>query len=64
MVYNYAVSMSPHHAVTFSCLGDALCEMNRYDDAVNAYKTAIELNPSFSVPYVNLAFALHSHSKF
>ena len=65
IAYNYAISLSPHCAATFNYLGDALCEVNRYDDAVDAYKAAIKLDKllSLTTVYTDLAFALYSCAK-
>jgi O-antigen biosynthesis protein len=36
-------------------LGDALAKLERYEEAIVAYRKAIETNPNFSEPYLKLA---------
>jgi tetratricopeptide (TPR) repeat protein len=48
-----ALSLNPNHSVAHYNLGASLDEMNRYDDAVASYKTALTLDPSLGDPVKN-----------
>ncbi len=64
IAYNHAISLGLNHATVLSHLGDALCEVSRYDDSIEAYNTAIELEASScSRTYTSLAYALYSRSR-
>ena len=57
MVYNHLIPLRPHPEL-FCHLGNALCLINHYEDAINAYREALKLDPSLLTAYVDLAFAL------
>jgi tetratricopeptide (TPR) repeat protein len=52
-----------HHPATdeqaakiFNKTGDELCYAERYSDAIESYKKAIELNPDYAEAYNNLGW--------
>jgi tetratricopeptide (TPR) repeat protein len=42
-------------AAALECLGDALMEQGRYDDAMRSYEAALHAAPGFRVPYRRMA---------
>lgn len=46
----------PDRAVSWNNLGNACKSLNRYDEAIEAYRRALELDPACPWPYHNLAF--------
>ncbi len=51
--FSKALSINPNSAVAHYNLGAAFDEMNRYDDAVAEYRTALTLDPLLGDPAVN-----------
>lgn len=51
-------------AVSWSGLGDVHRIQERYDEAIDSYQTAIELNPADAWPYHNLGFVYKSRGSY
>lgn len=49
---------SVEHASCYLFMGDSYVELNKYSEAINCYKTAININATYREPYINLAKAL------
>ncbi|GAB6030273.1 p21 protein (Cdc42 Rac)-activated kinase [Chamberlinius hualienensis] len=45
-------------------MGNLLCKMNKFEDALVYYKRAIEIDPSFSAVHINLAVVLENLNDF
>ncbi len=52
------LSLNPRYPDIHNYRGIALCELGRVDEGVEAFREATSLNPSYLVPWLNLAFAL------
>ena len=50
-------------AAALECLGDALMEQGRYDDAMRSYEAALHAAPGFRVPYRRMAELLLRQGK-
>jgi WD40 repeat protein/Tfp pilus assembly protein PilF len=55
-------SNDPKYARAYNNLGLALCDQGKLDDAIVAFRKAIELDPNYAMAYSNLALIL-SHRK-
>jgi tetratricopeptide (TPR) repeat protein len=52
-----ALQISPHYPDLHNYRGIVLCEIERYDESLEAFRTSAELSPEHLVPKLNLAFA-------
>jgi len=50
----------PDRADAYYALGVSLYALDRLDEAIAAYQTAIQLNPQYDAPYINLGLLLIS----
>ena len=57
----HARKLKPTEPVTYMALGGCFQDLSRFDDAVVAFCTALELKPGFNVAFNNLLFALNYH---
>jgi len=55
VAYRKALEINPNSAWSYHNLGEALAQLEHWDEATFAYKKAIELNPKSSVHYYKLA---------
>ena len=46
------------HASCYLFMGDSYISLNKYPEAINCYKTAINIDATYREPYINLAKAL------
>jgi tetratricopeptide (TPR) repeat protein len=53
-----ALERNPRYPDLHNFRGVVLCELDRVDEALEAFRTSAALSPSFLVPRLNLAFAL------
>ena len=53
-VLNEQIANEPENYYLYQTLGEIHQHRNEYDDAIKAYKKAIEMAPSFARPYINL----------
>jgi tetratricopeptide (TPR) repeat protein len=51
--------LSPDDAITYYSLGHTYLKMQRYPEAVEAYKKSLELNPASADAHANLGEAYH-----
>ena len=63
IAYTHAITLRPYHMMTFYCLGNALCKMSRYNEAVDVYRSAIEHDSLSAEPHVGLAFVFYLTSR-
>lgn len=61
-IYRKLLGVKPDHQVALVRMGDALRELTRYDEAVEAYQKACELDPDDPLPYYSLA-ATHARQR-
>lgn len=61
---HYALAVQPDNAEIFFMLGEVLRDKEIYAQACEAYKKAIELDPSFRGAHINLGFCLQALEKF
>jgi len=52
-----ALALSPKYADLHNFRGVALCELDRVEEGIAAFRRAAALNPDYLVPRINLAFA-------
>jgi len=57
----HARKLKPTEPMTYMALGGCFQDLSRFDDAVVAFCTALELKPGFDVAFSNLLFALNYH---
>jgi tetratricopeptide (TPR) repeat protein len=57
LVYKQLVILNPGNADAHICLGDASYELEKYEEAIAAYRKAIKLNPNDSLSHYKLAKA-------
>ena len=56
--YEKAIELKPNYAEAYSNLGNALTNLNRFEEAVSSYETAIELKPNYAEANYNCGNAL------
>ena len=56
--YRLAIKSDPRYALAYFDLGNVLDETERVHDAIAAYRTAIQLAPTYADAHYNLALAL------
>jgi len=56
-MYRRATEADPEYALAFFDLGNVLDEMQRLNDAIEAYQTAIKIVPHYADAHYNLALA-------
>jgi Tfp pilus assembly protein PilF len=52
-----AIALGPKYGDLHNFRGVALCELNRVDEGIAAFRRTVSLNPDYSVAKLNLAFA-------
>ena len=58
-----ATESDPGYALAFFDLGNVLDDLKRMDDAIAAYRRAIELQPGYADAHYNLALTLERHGR-
>ena len=53
-LFSHVAEVSQNNYIAYNYLGAALNSMGRYQDAIEAYKQAIKINPYFADPFVGL----------
>ena len=61
--FQRALALAPGSPVILNNLGNALFNLNHFDEAQDAYKQAIEANPDYINPYRNLALLYQLQSR-
>lgn len=64
MLWEDVVSKSPNMARPRNGLGLALLDVGRMDEAIREFKKAIEIDPTYSSPYLNLGKIYYLQGKF
>jgi tetratricopeptide (TPR) repeat protein len=54
----------PHNSIDWNELGNSYTSTKKYDNAIEAYKKAIEMNAKFGQPYTNLGFIYYRLGKY
>ncbi len=54
-LYRKLVALKPDHQVGWEKMGNALRDLLRFEEAIESYEKAIELNPNDPSPYYNMA---------
>ena len=58
------VENTPRDAIDWNELGNSFASSKKLDNAIEAYKKAIEMNPKFGHPYCNLGFVYYRLGKY
>jgi len=58
------VENTPRNSIDWNELGNSYTSSKRFDDALEAYKKAIEMNPKYGQPYSNLGFIYDRLGKY
>jgi tetratricopeptide (TPR) repeat protein len=58
------VEETPHNSIDWNELGNSYASTERFENAIEAYKKAIEMNPKYGQPYSNLGFIYYHLGKF
>lgn len=58
-VYNKALSFSSDDAVLLNYQGEAMFELGQYEEAIEAYRKAISLDPKYLEAHLNLALTFY-----
>lgn len=53
--FQHALALAPSNPVILNSLGNALVQLTRFAEAIDAYNRAIDANPTYSRAYANLA---------
>ena len=53
----------PKNFVAMNLLGELAMADKKYDDAIDLFKKAIEINPKWPIPYNNMAFCYINQNK-
>ena len=59
-LFQRIVSAAPENAVAHYNRGVALAKLERFEEAINCYRRAIELNPAFADAYANFGYCLNA----
>jgi len=62
-LFRYSVALDPKNYVAYNCLGRALDELNRKDEAIRCFQEAVRLAPGFAGSRYNLGTLLISQGK-
>jgi tetratricopeptide (TPR) repeat protein len=55
---------TPHNSIDWNELGNSYTSSKKLDNAIEAYKKAIEMNPKYGQPYSNLGFIYYRLGKY
>jgi tetratricopeptide (TPR) repeat protein len=58
------VDNTPRNSIDWNELGNTYARSKKYEEAIEAYKKAIEMNPKYGQPYNNLGFVYYHLGKF
>lgn len=61
---DHALELCPNFADLHNFRGVALCELERIDEGIEAFRESVSLNPKYQFPRLNLAFALLRAGEF
>jgi lipoprotein NlpI len=56
--FDRAIELNPNYPDVHNFRGIVLCDLDRVEEAVEAFRRAVDLSPGYIVPQLNLAFAL------
>jgi tetratricopeptide (TPR) repeat protein len=57
------VDNTPQNSIDWNDLGNSYASSKQFDNAIEAYKKAIEMNPKYGQPYSNLGFIYYRLGK-
>jgi len=63
-ISSHQVENTPRNSSDWNALGNAYASSKKYDDAIEAYKKAIEMDPKYGHPYSNLGFIFYRLGKY
>ena len=55
---------TPQNSIDWNDLGNMYTNAKKFDNAIEAYKKAIEMNPKYGQPYTNLGFIYYRLAKY
>jgi tetratricopeptide (TPR) repeat protein len=58
------VENTPRNSIDWNELGNSYTSSKKFDDAIEAYKKAIEMNPKYGQPFSNLGFIYYRLGKY
>jgi tetratricopeptide (TPR) repeat protein len=58
------VENTPQNSIDWNELGNSYTSLIKFDNAIEAYKKAIEMNPKYGQPYSNLGFIYYRLGKY
>jgi len=58
------VECTPQNSIDWNELGNSYTNLKKFDNAIEAYKKAIEMNPKYGRPYSNLGFIYYRLGKY
>jgi tetratricopeptide (TPR) repeat protein len=64
IITHQTLDTTPRNSIDWNELGNSYTRSKKYNEAIEAYKKAIEMNPKFGQPYSNLGLIYYHIGKF
>jgi len=62
--FKQAIALDPRHSAARTALGELLLKIRRDDEAITVLRAAVDKNPTYSLAWYDLAFALRTRGQF